>query len=114
TEVTTRRMRLLLLILMAALLTCKAYGLGGQAPFANGIEVSGFPGHLTLGDRLVYLSDPEGKLSIADILDRGENHPWQRSTKTIPDLGLNPGPHWLAFNLTNASPEDVDALLEMS
>ena len=62
-----------------------------------------------LGQYLDHYEDTDATLTIDDILQR--DIPWQRSTQSIPTLGMSKSAHWFGIILTGESLLDEDLVL---
>ena len=86
------------------------YGLSGQLHAAElNITQNQLP--VVLGQYLDYYEDPNGNLTIAEILS--SEIPWQRSTQAIPTLGLSTSAHWFSIILTGEQLDDENLVLSI-
>ena len=78
------------------------------------VDIATTGDHYSLGGHLVYLADPDNRLSAADIVARADQLAWTQAADAIPNLGLQAPPHWFMIRLGNSSQQDWSGLLEMS
>ena len=78
------------------------------------IEVDGASDQMDLGKSSYYLFDPEGELSIADLIARAEDHPWQFADNRSPNFGFNRSPIWYRVDLLNTDNHEIEKLLSLT
>jgi len=85
----------------------------GIAVFAQGAELNVSRNQLpvNLGQYLDYVEDPDISLTIEDIASPGIA--WQRSTQTIPTLGMSSQSYWFSLVLTSADLAQSELLLAL-
>ena len=81
----------------------------GQAAELN-VSSSQLP--VNLGPYLDYVPDPDGSMTIEDIVDPGIN--WQRSTQSVPTLGMSIPTYWFSLVLTSEDLAGAELLLALN
>ncbi len=66
----------------------------------------------TLGRYLDYLEDPDGKLSIEDILNPQISLQFTASKRETPSFGYTDSTYWVRFTITNPLNKKIDLQLE--
>lgn len=103
------------LLLLLALLMLATTHVRATTPNEEAVvDVAAVHDMLSLGNRLVFMADPDQRLDAAIIAAQRADLPWQHSAEAVPNLGLNAPPHWFAIRLGNSSTQDWNGLLEMS
>lgn len=100
--------------LLWLLFLCPLCAVNARAAAEEQVDIATTGDYYSLGGHLVYLADPDNRLSAADIVARADQLAWTHAADVIPNLGLQAPPHWFMIRLGNSSQQDWSGLLEMS
>lgn len=100
--------------LLWLLVLCTLCAVQARAAAEELVDLSTTGDYYPLGGHLVYLADPDNRLTAADIVARADQLAWTPAADAIPNLGLQAPPHWFMVRLGNSAQQDWHGLLEMS
>lgn len=85
----------------------------GSIGFANAAELNVSSNQLpvNLGPYLDYIADPDISMQIEDVVRPGIG--WQRSTQTVPTLGMSSPSYWFSLVLTSTDLAGAELLLAL-
>lgn len=95
------RVRYCILTIIKPVLVLALFSLAGLAQSAE-LNITRNQLPVTLGQYLDIFEDDSGELGIEDIL--AANPDWQRSTESIPTMGLSPSAFWFHVEITSRAP----------
>lgn len=80
---------------------------------AGGVDVSGLEHRLDLGPNLLLLEDPQGSLSISQLLRSNSLQPWRAPSGEHVNEGKNPSVWWIQFALQNTQATSIEGVIEI-
>jgi len=82
--------------------------------FSDEIHINPDTDHLELGNKVFYLEDKVGQISIDAILNSYSQKPWKKSTADTLSFGYTGSAYWIKATLINDTDEQQSRLIEIA